>query len=888
MERPDREALPQEAGRAVSRSRGRLKVFFGACAGVGKTHAMLQVARRKKAEGVDVVAGWIDTHGRPETAALLEGLETLPSRTVEDRGAVLHAFDLDAALRRRPTLLLLDELAHTNAAGARHAKRWQDVEELLESGVDIWTTLSVEHLGSLSDVVARITEIPVQELVPDSVLDEADEVEFVDLSPDDLLERRNAGKVHTEDEAGRFFRKGNLIALRELALRRIADRVDDDVRVYRRTHAIKETWPVAERILVCVRPNPQSGQLVQAARRLAARLRAEWIVAYAESPSQPVLSDIERHALAEAFKLAEQLGAVTAVLSGESVGQALLTYAREHNVSKIVAGKPARTGWRDRLLGSPVDEIVRGSGEIDVYVISGKPEPVPRGARTTHGRAPGSAYAWAFATVILSTLLCRTIASHFDTSNLIMIYLLGVAFVATRFGRGPSAVAACLSVAAFDFFFVPPHLTFAVADTQYLVTFAVMLVVAMLVSSLAGRVRDQAEAARRREQRTRLLYETTRELSGLTVPEEISRAACRHVSDVLRGPAALLLPAPDGRLAAVGPDPAGLGADPQEVAAAEWVFRHERRAGRGTDTLPGVLALYVALPGGHGPVGVLGVRPSPGLLPLAPEHVDLLETLARLIAAPLERVQLAAAAERARVEVETERLRNTLLSSVSHDFRTPLAAITGATTSLLGDASLADAARSDLTQTIYEEAERLNRLVANLLDMTRLESGPVLVRQWHSLEEIVGSAARRLKRVLAGRRLETALPSDLPLVQVDAALIEQLFVNLLDNAIKYTPPGSTVRISARSCGQDVAVEVADDGPGLPPGDEQRVFEKFFRKSGSRSGFGLGLAICRAVVDAHGGRLWAETREPSGAAFCFSLPRGGEPPAPPEDADELAS
>lgn len=894
--RPDPETLLERVHEEEARKgRGRLKVFFGASAGVGKTFAMLEAAQRRKAEGLDVVAGWIETHGRAETAALLNGLEAIPARNVEYRGASLREFDLDAALSRRPSLLLLDELAHTNAPGSRHAKRWQDAQELLDAGIDVWTTLNVQHLSSLSDIVARITEAPVREIVPDSVLDEANEVEFVDLPPDELLQRLREGRVYVPEQARRaierFFRKGNLIALRELALRRTAERVDEDVLDYRRAHAIDETWPVAERILVCIRPNPESGELVQAGRRLAARLRAEWIVAYVESPSQPALGSSERQALASAFKLAEQLGAATAVLSGEDVARALLDHAREHNVSQIVAGKPARARWRDRLFGSPVDAIVRGSGEIDVHVISAKAEPPQQTkTRTAPRRAPPAAFAWAVGVVVLCTLLCRAMASRFELSNLVMVYLLGVAFVATRFGRAPSAVAAGLSVAAFDFFFVPPQLTFAVADTQYFLTFAVMLAVALLISNLAVRVRDQAEAARQRERRTRLLYETSRELGALTVPEEIARTGCRRVSDVLHGPAVVFLPGSDSKLVPLGEEQARLGLGPGEHAVADWVFRHGRSAGLGTDTLPGSAALCVPLPGGQGPVGVLGVRPDETLLPLSPEQTDLLETLARLIAAPLERARLASAAERARLEVEAERLRNTLLSSVSHDFRTPLAAITGAASGLLGDAALGHEARADLARTVYEEAGRLNRLVANLLDMTRLESGSLrLDREWQSLEEIVGSAVSRIEKSLGGRRLEISLAPELPLVSVDAILLEQLFLNLLENAIKYTPKASSIEISAAVRDGELQVAVANDGPPLLPGEELRVFEKFFRRpKTAQGGFGLGLAICRAVVEAHQGRIWAENRQPRGVAFRFTLPCGGAPPAAPQDPpDELA-
>jgi len=891
-QRPDPDVLLRRVAAEEARtSRGRLKIFFGASPGVGKTYAMLEAARAKKAEGVDVVVGWVETHGRAETAALAEGLERLSPREVGYRGTRVREFDLDEALARKPALLLLDELAHTNAPGSRHAKRWQDAVELLEAGVNVYTTLNVQHLESLNDLVNRVTGVTVQETVPDRLLDDAEEVEFVDLPAEDLLKRLAAGKVYLPDRAAQavrgFFRRGNLLALRELALRRTAERVDADVRDYRRDHAIEETWPVAERILVCVRPHPESDRLVRAARRMAARLRAEWIVVSVESPSQPPLSAAEREALAATTKLAEQLGAETAVLSGASVSEALLAFARERNVSKIVVGKPAHGRWRDRLRGSLLDEIVRGSGEVDVYIISGEGEGEPEPARTILGREPGkpAQYVESAAVVLVSTLLCWAMHGRFDRANLVMVYLLGVAFVASRYGRGPSVLAALLSVAAFDFFFVPPHLTLAVADTQYVVTFGVMLLVSVVISTLSVRVRAQADAARQRERRTQVLYALSRDLAAARTVEEVARAVSRHVEDVSGGPASVLVPGREGGLGVAS----GPAADARETAVAQWALDHGRTAGLGTDTLPGASAVYLPLRGTQAVVGVLGVRPDPASLPLRPDQVDLLEALARQAASGLERVRLAEEAQQARVAVEAERLRSTLLSSVSHDLRTPLATITGAASSLLQDASLEDGARRELQEAVYEEAVRLNRLVGNLLDMTRLESGAVqLNRDWYSLEELVGSALARLEPGLRGRTVRVKIPEDLPLVPVDGVLIEQALVNLLENAIKYTGPECPVDVTARADDGVLTTEVADEGPGLPAGAEERVFEKFYRAESTRRGFGLGLPICRAIVTAHGGRIWAERREPRGTRFRFTLPLGATPPAAREDEGERAS
>jgi two-component system sensor histidine kinase KdpD len=888
--RPDPDTLLRRVQRDAAK-RGRLKVFFGAAPGVGKTYAMLEAARAQRAAGVDVVIGWVETHQRAETAALAEGLERLPPREVEHRGTRLREFDIDAALARRPGLLLLDELAHTNAPGSRHPKRWQDAQELLEAGTHVWTTLNVQHLESVNDLVERITGIVVRETLPDHLLDEADEVEFVDLPPEDLLRRLAEGKVYLPDQAARavkqFFRKGNLTALRELALRRTAEHVDADVQDYRRDHAIETTWPVAERVLVSIRPNPESGRLVRAARRLAARLRAEWIAVWVESPGQRPLSAAERSHLAAAFSLAEQLGAETATVSGPSVSEALLRFARERNISKIVVGKPVHGRWRDRLRGSLVDAIVRASGDIDVFIVSGeqaRPAPPVPGVPGPRSAGP-LPYLWSAAVVALCTLLCSAMIGRFDRANLVMVYLLGVAFVASRHGRGPSAAAAVLSVAALDFFFVPPHLTFAVADTQYLVTFGVMLLVSLLISTLAARVRAQADAARQRERRTQVLYSLSRDLAAARTVDEIARIVSRHVSDVLGGPATVLVPGPEGGLGA----PSGPAQEAHEAAVAHWAFDHGRMAGLGTDTLPGASALYLPVRGTQAVLGVVGVRPDPGLLPLRPDQADLLEALTRQAAAGLERARLADEAQKARVAMEAERLRSTLLSSVSHDLRTPLAAITGAASSLLQDTSLGAEAQRELEEAIYEEAGRLNRLVSNLLDMTRLESGSLrLARDWHSLEELVGSALARLEPTLKGRTVRVVVPADLPLVPVDGVLVEQALVNLLENAAKYTDPPGAIEVTASAEGGSIEVAVADEGPGLPPGTEERVFEKFYRAQSARHGFGLGLPICRAIVTAHGGRIWAERREPRGTRFRFTLPLGETPPPTREDDGERAT
>ena len=879
-QRPDPDALlarvqEEEARKAA----GRLKVFFGAAAGVGKTYAMLEAARRQRAEGVEVVIGWVETHGRAETAALLEGLEILPPQQVQYRGASLKEFDLDGALARHPALILVDELAHTNAPGARHAKRWQDVMELLDAGINVYTTLNVQHLESVNDLVAKITAVSVRETLPDSVLDRADEVELVDLPPDDLLRRLKEGKVYipelAQEAVQNFFRKGNLIALRELALRHTADRVDAQMRQYMRDQAIGRTWPIAERLLVCIGPNPASARLVRTGKRMATALGAPWTVAYVETPAHARLSEEDRAQVVDTLRLAEALGADTVTLTGQRMSEEILAYARRRNVSRIVIGKPRSPLWRRILFGSIVDALIRGSGEIDIAVISGdqaEPTPLPR-------RAPPQEVDWpAYGRAAGAVLACTGVAwfafPHFELANLIMVYLLGVLFVATHYGRGPSILASVLSVAAFDFFFVPPYFTFAVSDYQYLVTFAVMLTVALVISGLTVRIRDQAESARQRERRTAALYGMSRELASTRGVDHLLDAAVRHIAEVFGGGVAVLLPDGTGRLEVRSRIPAGFELNGNEFAVSQWVYEHGQMAGRGTATLPGAHAIYLPLLASRRTVGVLGIRPDDPDALKAPEQLHQLETFANQTALAVERAKVSEEAHEAAMRVEAERLRSSLLGSISHDLRTPLAAITGAATSLLDDGDrFSSSTQRELLQAIQEESEYLTRLVHNVLQMTRLESAPVdLHREWHSLEEIVGAALARCERALGDRPVQTDLPQDLPLVFVDDVLVEQVLINLLDNVSKYTPPGSPVEISARASARAVEVRVADRGPGFSPGAETRLFEKFYRvKTGGPRGVGLGLAICRAILTAHDGQIWAQNRPGGGALFGFTLP-----------------
>jgi two-component system, OmpR family, sensor histidine kinase KdpD len=890
-DRPDPDALLARVKEEETRQRrGELKVFFGAAAGVGKTFAMLEAAREQVTTGVDVVIGVVETHGRADTEALLGGLEVLPRRAIDYRGTQLTEFDLDGALARRPALILMDELAHTNAPGSRHAKRWQDVLELLESGMNVYTTVNVQHLESLNDVVAKITGVVVRETVPDSLLEEADEVELIDLPAEDLRRRLKEGKVYVPEQAteamSKFFREGNLIALRELALRRTAERVDAQMQRYRVDHAIPETWPITERLLVCVSPSPISTRLLRAAKRMADRLEAEWVAAYVETPAHARLPEEARARVIETLRLAERLGGQTVTLTGTKMSEALLAYARSRNVSKIVIGKPRRPLWRRLLLGSIVDALVRGSGEIDIYVISGEPEPqTTRRPRIRTRPTAWREYGIAVGAVAACTALAAAMFPRFELANIIMLYLLAVVGVAMHAGRGPSALASLLSVAAFDFFFVPPYMTFAVTDSQYVVTFLVMLIVALVTSGLTIRTRQQAESAERREERTAALYALSRELASTRGLQPLLDIAIRHVIEVFGGRAVIMMPGADGRLEPRADMLAPFSLDPNDRAVAQWAYDHRQPAGTGTDNVPGAQMLCVPLSASRGVVGVLGMRLADPHAFDAPELRHLLDTLSSQIALAIERALLAEEAQTAELGIESERLRNTLLSSLSHDLRTPLASICGGIGSLLEREAAFDAgARRELLETVHEEAERLSRLVQNLLEMTRLESGAVKVRkEWHPIEEVVGAVLTRFSARLVDRDIVTRLPDDLPLVPIDDVLIEQVLINLVDNAIKYTPSGSPIEVGAWTDGGGVTVEVADRGPGLPRGEESRVFEKFHRaQPGDGRGAGLGLAICLALVQAHGGRIWAENRPGGGLAFRFSIPIEGTPPPPPRE------
>lgn len=887
---PD-DLLAQVHAEEAGARRGSLKIFFGYAAGVGKTYAMLENAQRAKTMGRDVVVGYVEPHGRRETEELLNGLEALPTQHHEHRGVTLREFDVDAALARHPDLILVDELAHTNATGTRHEKRWQDVEELLNAGINVWTTLNVQHIDSLNDVIAQITGVTVRETVPDRVFDLANDLELVDLTPEELLTRLKEGKVYLPDQARlalqHFFQKPNLTALRELSLRQAARRVHHDVESARRDRAARHPWATSERLLVCIGPSPTTARVIRTAKRMATALDAPWLAVSVDltgdSANHPARQQVAQH-----FRLAERLGAETITLPGQNVIDTILDYARSRNVTKILIGKTNQPRWRRLLLGTVVDDLLDRSGEIDVYVIHGEEE---EGHNVAGGGSAASTkplpYILAAGMVLLAGELAfalRALRWTDGEANTVMLFLAAVAWVASWYGRGPAVLASVLAVLGFDFFFVPPHYTFAVADAQYVVTFLVMLVIGLAISTLTSRLREQIERTRLRERRTTALYELGKQLSSLYGQVFLVGAAGARIAEMINGEVAIYLErGPDPPELAFGHE-SSIARHPVSVPVAQWVLQHDQMAGAGTNSLPNAVALFLPLTGSQRTHGAIAVRVEDATRLLAPEVRRLLEACANQLALALERDQLTIDAANAQIQAEAEQVRSSLLSSVSHDLKTPLAAIAGASSSLLESAILSEETRRQLLETVAEEADQLNRLLENLLQISKLEAGTAPPnRQWHVLEELVGTALHRTERQLVHHKVAVHLPPQLPLLFVDGLLLEQVFVNLLENAARFTPEGSEVAIRAAIDGTSLRLAISDEGPGIPPGMEDKIFDKFFRASPNADGgrgTGLGLAICRAIILAHAGTITAFNRPQGGAEFVIRLPLAVDAPQIP--------
>lgn len=891
-QRPDPDQLlAQIREEEAQAKRGRLKIFFGASAGVGKTYAMLAAAQTAKLQNIDVLIGVVETHGRAETLALTEGLEHLPLKQVVDKNRTLSEFDLDTALARKPGLILIDELAHSNVVGSLHPKRWQDVEELLSAGIDVWSTMNVQHLESLNDIVGGITGIRVWETVPDHVFDTADEVVIVDLPPDDLLQRLKEGKVYMAQQAERavqnFFRKGNLIALRELALRRTADRVDSEMLQYRQSGAVKPVWGTRESLLACVGPHEQAEKTVRSTARLAAQLNVPWHAVYVETPALQRLPDTKRRRVLATLKLAQDMGAQISTLAGQDIAETLVKYARQHNLSKVVLGRderPRHRVWR-RVLADRIGQL---GADLDVIQVS-----LPSSQRTqaettsTESESPLAwrSYIWSVALCALTTVVAMPLYQVLEQANIVMIFLLAVVAVAVRFGRGPAVLAAFVSVGAFDFFFVSPRFSFAFADIQYLVTFSVMLVVALVIGQMTAGLTYQARVAQRREDRMRALYDMSRLLSAALLTEQVAEIGSRFLSAEFGARSALLVADDNNKLQA----PMVTGDAPQvDVAIAQWSFDKTEPAGYGTDTLPSNSTLYLPLSAPMRVRGVLAVQPQDTTRLVVPEQRRLLDTCASLLAISLERIHYITVAQDTTVQMESERLRNSLLSAISHDLRTPLSVMVGLAEALKLTRPPLTAEAAEIATAVGESALRMNTLVNNLLDMARLESGKVVLnRQWQPIEDVVGSALRAIHPILGSRLVQVALEDDLPPVRIDAVLIERILINLLENAIKYTPPDTPIKVGANATSESIELWVADEGPGLPCGYEEAIFSKFVRgkKESSIPGVGLGLAICRAIAQAHGGTMLGITRPEGGARFTLRLPREEPPVIEAQQTDE---
>jgi two-component system sensor histidine kinase KdpD len=886
-QRPSPEAL-LEAARREHGGVGRLKIFVGAAPGVGKTYEMLQSAQAKLRAGADVVIGFIETHGRAETEALVRGLEVISRRSLEYRGQMLEEMDLDALIARRPQIAIVDELAHTNVEGSRHPKRYLDVEELLSRGIDVYTAVNIQHIESLNDVVAQITHVRVRETVPDSVFDRADAIELIDLTPDDLIQRLKEGKVYVPKQAERalehYFSPGNLTALRELALRRTAERVDEQLLTHMQANAIAGPWAAGERILVCVSEDPRAAGLVRYTKRLADRVHAPWTAISIDTRRSLRLSDRERDRLADTLRLAEALGGEALTIPGveRRIADDIVKFAHANNVTQIIIGKSTRSRLFEIIQGSVVHDLVRRSGNITVNVIAGEELPSnPPGAASVQTAArvePFNPRPYLMALVItgIGLAAAEPIQPWFGVENVDLVFITAVVAVAVRYGLWPSLLASVVASLCYNFFFLPPIYTFTITDPTNIAAFFFFMLVAVLVSNVAARVRVQADSAIGRVRSTEQLYAFSRKLAGTATLDDVLWATAYQTALMLKVRVVLLLPE-NGRLTVKAGYPPEDQLDQADLAAANWAWSNDRPAGRGSDTLPGAKRLFLPMRTGRGSIGVIGIDNDRTGPLLTPDQRRLLDALVDQGALAIERVLLVEDMDKVKRTVESERLRSALLTSISHDLKTPLASVLGAASTMrdLGS-GLSDTEKRDLLATVIDESERLNRFIANLLDMTKLESGAIVPKTaLHDIGEVVGSALRRASKILSRHRISLEFEADLPMLEIDAVLFEQVIFNLLDNAAKYSRPETTISIRSSRDSNSVTLQIIDEGEGIPAAELESVFDKFYRVQKAdhvRPGTGLGLAISRGFVEAMNGRIFASNRiDRSGAVLTVRLP-----------------
>jgi two-component system, OmpR family, sensor histidine kinase KdpD len=882
--RPDPDKLLSALQKEEEHSRrGKLKIFFGMCAGAGKTYDMLKSAHEAKAKGIDIVVGYVESHKRIETSALIEGLPIIPRKKIEYRGVQLEEMDLDAILERKPQIVLVDELAHTNVEGSRHTKRYQDVLEVLDNGIDVHTTLNVQHLESRAEAVAQITGSIVRETVPDSIFEQADEVELIDISPEELLKRLAEGKVYAPERSQQavqnFFRKGNLTALREMSLRLTAERVDQQLREYKTTRHITGTWKSSQRLLIGINASPSAVSVIRWARRMAYAMNATWIAVYVESSKQ--LSDAAKKQLNSNIKLARELGAEVITTGNEHVPNGLVHIAQQQNVSHILIG---RSNHSRVFTNTLYDRLIELSGNLDITVVGDHTtdhHPVKKHFPVLEIQSGMSQYGIVTLIVILVALACYPFSVLLGYQTVSLILLLMVALLSLRFGVGPVLLAATVSSLVWNFFYIPPHFTLTINKPQDMLMFVTYFAIAAVTGTLTARVRAREKTVHSREERATALFTLTKQLTAAKTQNEVAEAAVRNIASYLNSEVAILLGEPDGDIFTKAHGASTFHVDEKEFGVAAWVYWNEKKAGKYTDTLPSANAMYYPISGPRYPLGVVGVKPRDGKQ-LTMDQESLLENFIAQIAATLEREQLNEIAKRTIVYAESEKLYKTLFNSISHELRTPITAIMNASEGLLfTNKTSSGHLNDDLLIDIHTAAERLNRLVENLLDMTRLESGQLALKSdWCDVRDIVNTSLKKLEKELSQHIIQIAISEDLPLVKLDFVLIEQVITNLLYNASLYTPHGSLIDIDVHLDKQKLIIVISDNGPGFPAEALNKLFDKFYRVPGTRTGgTGLGLSIARGFVEAHKGSIAVSNKTTGGAQFTIQLPAEPQPPVP---------